>query len=56
MELDAKMREAKLPAEEQALEEWDDAFEHLSEEDLTYAFLFLFILLTCVINFSTVTN
>jgi HAUS augmin-like complex subunit 3 len=35
LELDAKMREAKLPAEEQALEEWDDAFEHLSEEDLT---------------------
>jgi hypothetical protein len=37
LELDAQMREAKIPAEEQALKEWDDAFEHLTEEDLTYA-------------------
>eukprot|EP00026_Physarum_polycephalum_P005971 Phypoly_transcript_06010.p1 GENE.Phypoly_transcript_06010~~Phypoly_transcript_06010.p1 ORF type:complete len:597 (+),score=133.37 Phypoly_transcript_06010:60-1850(+) len=35
LELDAKMREAKTPAEEQAIKEWDEASEHLSEEDLT---------------------
>ena len=37
LELDARMREAKVPEEEQALKEWDDAFEHLTEDDLTYA-------------------